>query len=252
MAAPYTDPITDQYLEAHNRQQGIDELWRHVVEAPRHQEPAARERQPDKLSASELDLLRSVPRFPNDTITTRYKRLGVSADTGNRIKRALVKKDLVEQINLNLGRSTRGRVSMLALTDLGYRSLGKKPPPRRKHRCGAEHWWWQQNIYREARAKGYETHVEMSLDGRHRADVAFHRNGKWVAVEVTLGTSNVLENVRGDLNSGFSTVLLACRDERQKGAVQNELAYLSDEERQRVRLMLLSEFSFAKDLTGSQ
>lgn len=216
-----------------------------------NREEGRSESQPDPTT-DELEFLESISRHPDAPNSQRYSLLGLSADRGNRTRKRLLKHHFIEQVDLNFGRRTGGRVSMLMLTDRGYAALGMQPPPHRPLNCSAEHWWWQQRLCREARDNGHEAEIEKSLDGKHHADVAFRKNGEWNAIEVTFSVNNVLENVRGDLQSGFQAVLVACGDDRRKQAAAAELNLLSVEERSRVKLLLLSDFAFVKQIISKK
>ncbi len=262
--------VTDEEL-AVVREAPIAELMRHVVPArvPEIHRAQNEERRPSEENvgpdrrcstsgpdasplSDDLHLyLDSVVEFPNDTTTQRAQRLALSPDKSNRMKKEAIERGLAEEISLNLGQVTGGLVKLLGLSPSGRRVLGLAPQPRPEN-VSAEHWWWQRNICAYYRSLGLETRIEKTLNGK-RADVGFLKSGRAIAVEVELSPKNAAVNVQQDLMSGFSDVLVACTNARARQAIEAQLdEVLSHIQRARVKVILLSEFSFVKRLFGKR
>lgn len=200
------------------------------------------------LSQEEKEYLESILEKPNLSITQRRDFLGLSTYRNDQRKKALIEKNLVEEFSLNLGFETRGVVKLLELTEEGYLALGKKAPAQKKYPCSAEHWWWQRNIHSFYRQQGFEAEIEKEMNGI-RADVAFNKDAGWIGVEVGLSPKNEPVNARQDLEAGFSQVLLALKDAKVKASVEKRISeFLPEEMQKRVRLILLSEFSFVREM----
>lgn len=204
------------------------------------------------LSQEDREYSESIVEKPNLSITQRRDFLGLSTYRNDQRKKALIEKGLVEEFSLNLGFQTRGNVKLLELTEKGYQALGKKAPGKRKFPCSAEHWWWQRNIHAFYRKQGFEAEIEKEMNGI-RADVAFQKGEGWIAVEVGLSPKNEPVNARQDLEAGFSQVLLALKDSKVKVAVEKRVSeFLPEEMLKRVKLILLSDFSFVREMFGKK
>ena len=202
----------------------------------------------ERLSQEEKEYLESILEKPNLSITQRRDFLGLSTYRNDQAKKALIEQGLVEEFSLNLGHATRGMVKLLELTASGYEALGLKPPPSREFRCSPEHWWFQKQIHNWYVSQGLKAEIEKELNGK-RADVAFQKDGNWIAVEVGLTPKNEIFNAKADLEAGFSQVLIGCKNSKVKAAVEQRIhAALNEEQLQRIKLILLSEFSFVKEI----
>ena len=72
------------------------------------------EKEEGKISREEKELLLDIKNFPVSSITDRYKRIGVNAYQGNRIKNFLIRRGLARTKDM----STRnGRIKLLLLTE---------------------------------------------------------------------------------------------------------------------------------------
>jgi hypothetical protein len=120
--------------------------------------------------------------------------------------------------------SKRGRKSTFAiLTEKTHKYFGTKGP---KGKGGFEHSLYQYLIMKKLAVKGIEAKVEGRIKGTKACDVlAFTKDGE-VAYEVTLHFENLLTNVRQDLFSGVSEVVIVTRDDKDlevaKQAVNND------------------------------
>ena len=66
-----------------------------------------------------------------------------------------------------------------------------------------------------------------------------------------LSPKNEVVNVKKNLAAGFDRVLVATKNSRVKNAVEEQLGtFLTAEERQRVTVILLSNFSFVREILG--
>jgi hypothetical protein len=210
----------------------------------------AAKHQPQQLSVEEIECLESILEKPNLTSTQRRDELGHSTYKFDQLKKQLLAKGLVDELSINFGSATGGICKFLELTERGYAALGKKPKWKRPSGMSAEHFWWQQRIAEFYCRQGFEVEIEMCLNGK-RADVGFIKDGMKVAVEVGLTAKNEVVNVQKNLEAGFDHVLVACRDSKVRKAVEENLNRSVDADKlQRVKLILLSDFSFVKEIFG--
>jgi hypothetical protein len=179
-------------------------------------------------------------------------RLGLSAYKMNSLKGAVIKKGLVEQFPVNLGKAFGGKVMLLALTKAGFKAL-KKRAVVRPDNVSAEHWWWQkaQKGYYDRRS--YETVLEMRIgNSKSRADLGIKTKNGWVAIEVELGPGNAVANIENDLAAGFIRVVCCCKDRLVAKEVLRRLqAHRRYEKiKDKVEVKVLTELELVKELFG--
>lgn len=201
-----------------------------------------------KLTHEEIEYLESILKELNLSITSRAEFLGLSSYINDKRKTQLLEKGLIEEFTINLGFETRGVVKFLLLTKNGFEALGKKTEKERPKNCSLEHWWWQNSIYKFYINKGYKGQIEMALGDKH-ADVGLVKGKVKMAIEVELTPKNSVINVKKDLEVGFDKVLVACKNSKVKKSIEERLQpILSEEDWSKVKIILLSEFSFVKDI----
>lgn len=140
----------------------------------------------EAIAQQELDLLKSIYASPNLSITARSARLGLSANTMNGLKAAVIRRKFAEQFSINLGKEFGGNVVLLALTDAGYKAIGKSQGIKKPvANVGHEHWYWQNAICEHYLRKGIDAEIEKSKGGK-RADIGIVWKEKEIAIEVEL------------------------------------------------------------------
>ena len=170
------------------------------------------------LYAEELRLVTDVLGHKDDGVDARYKRLGLSGDKGNRLKRTLMEKGVLEAQEVKVGRT---RKVLLRTSDAARRMLGLE---KRNLQYGSiAHEYWKRyyaDIYRE---NGYRVELEAPRQGG-RVDVLARKGAERVAIEVETGKSDIVGNVRRCLGSKFSKVLVVATDEAAIAKVERALA----------------------------
>jgi Fe2+ transport system protein FeoA len=167
--------------------------------------------------ADEARFLDDVRAFPDDGVDTRYHRLGISVDAGTRLKRRLVALGLVEEERVAVGRTRR---TLVRLTPSAREIAGQEDGVRRE---SLAHAYWKRHYADAYRAKGYHVEIEAPRPAGGRVDVLATRASESVAIEVETGKSDVVENVRRDLLSGYTRVLVIATCERAWIAALREL-----------------------------
>lgn len=150
--------------------------------------------------ADEERFLHDVGTFPDDGVDARYHRLGMSADAGTRLKRRLLALELVQEERVRSGRTSRTLLRLTPrATDL--------PTGQHRHESLMHEYWkrWYAHHYRTL---GYSVAIEAPRPAGGRADVLATRGRESVAIEVETGKSDVVANVRNDLRSGYTRVLV--------------------------------------------
>ena len=203
---------------------------------------------PGNLTSETVECLESILEKPNLTSTQRRDELGCSTYKFDQLKKRLLAMGLAEELAINFGTAAGGICKFLELTERGCAALEQKPGWKRPAGMSGEHWWWQRNLADWYRAQGLKAEIETCLNGK-RADVGFIKDGLKVAIEVGLTAKNEVVNVQKDLEAGFDRVLVACRDAKVRKAVEESLQRtVSPDKLERVKLIMLSDFSFVKEI----
>ncbi|CAB1062330.1 hypothetical protein D1BOALGB6SA_7106 [Olavius sp. associated proteobacterium Delta 1] len=201
------------------------------------------------LSDEEKQLLENVFERPNQPVTRRTSMLGLSPYKMNKLKSSVIAKNLAEQFSINLGKDFGGNITLLALTDSGYKVLGKKRSSKKLQNESHEHWWWKEMICRHYVNKKIPAEIEKYVNGKH-ADVGIRYKGSDIAIEVELSPKNAITNIIQDLNAGFDKVLSCSKNKRILNEIAGQFRALPEHEqfKDKVTLRQLSEFEFIKEI----
>ena len=175
------------------------------------------------LDEDSLAFLQDAVENPSDGVDARYKRLGFSIDKGNRIKSCLIAAGILEAESIRVGNT---RKVMLRRTRATNRWLPANLVYQRAETARREsisHSYWKNEYLRRFRKMGYAVRLEAPRRGG-RADVLATKNGETVAIEIETGLSDVARNVRLDLLSGFSRVIVVATTESALRACETRLA----------------------------
>jgi len=170
------------------------------------------------LDEVELAFLKDVLERPEDGVRTRYKRLGLSAGRGQRIKSCLLEQGWLEAEIIPMGRT---RKMMLRPTSQARKALGVVQDGR-PHGSLA-HEYWKQFYARKFSAEGYKVVLEAPRAGG-RVDVLASKNGERVAIEIETGKSDAVANVKNCLRSGFKRIIVVATNDEALAKVERELA----------------------------
>jgi len=169
------------------------------------------------LTEEELLFVDDVLRHPDDGVDARYKRLGINTDKGHKRKRKLISKGTLEENTIKIGRTTRVvlRVSKNAREMLGLETTTGNE--------SIDHEYWKRWHANKLERAGYQVQIE-SPRNQGRADIVAWKNGETIAVEIETGKSDTLNNVRQDLLSGFSRVVVVATNKKAQRKIEEELA----------------------------
>lgn len=169
------------------------------------------------LDCTSLSFVEDVMLHENDGVDVRYKRLGLSADKGSRIKRSLVDHGVLEEQQVKIGRTRR---ILLRVTQEARRQLGLDSS--KLERGSIAHEYWKRYYAQLFKEQGYQVQLEAPrLDGR--VDVLAQKGNESVAIEVETGKSDVVKNVKRDLRARFARVLVVATDEKAMRKVEQQL-----------------------------
>lgn len=159
--------------------------------------PVADSRVADALTPDELSLLEDIIACRDDGVDTRYRRLGVSADKGNRLKHGLLRRGYIEEQRVNTGKTNRVLLRVTA----------RAPLDGSEERGSLAHEYWKRWYAAQLEARGYTVQREAPRNTGW-VDVLAQRQNETIAIEVETGKSNAVKNVREDLLSGFRRILV--------------------------------------------
>ncbi len=197
----------------------------------------------DRVSKEELDYLESVARIPFLGATQRDQSLGLSSWKGNKLRGHLLKKCLVSAVHISPGGRGR-RFQLLELTEHGRQVLNSYGihVSSGHGRGGIEHQWWVHRISEWLRSKDIPATIEDESLGA-RADISVRSQDGHVAIEVEVSRGHEMENIRKDLDAGFSTVVSLLKGAREADKLRARLVKEVPTKIPRIRVGNLDDFA---------
>jgi len=171
----------------------------------------------EALSECALCFIEDVAVNPDDGVKKRYQRLGLNAGNGTRLKEELLEAGWLEAETITVGRARKVllRLSADALRILGVESTTP--------RASLAHEYWKRFYARKFSEMGYEVTLEAQRVGG-RVDVLAVKEGERIGIEIETGKSDVVNNVRAGLRSGFTKVIVVATDDKALAKVERDLA----------------------------
>jgi len=169
------------------------------------------------LDENDFEFLKDVMDYQDDAVRLRYKRLGLSVDNGNRLKNQLVGTGILEEQEVKSGRT---RKLLLRITREARMKLGLQG---NLGRGSIVHEYWKRFYAAAFKEDGYSVELEAPRN-MGRVDVLAKKGSECVAIEIETGKSDVVWNVKQDLLSRFSSVLVVATDEHALDKVERQLA----------------------------
>lgn len=179
------------------------------------------------LSRESIRFLHDVIAQPLSTTVSRYQRLHFSRRRGNAIRHELLEHQLLESVPI----ATRsGQVMLLQLTEAGRTIAGELGlAPGAAPRAGLEHTYWTGRAADHFERKGYDTALELALDGGGFLDLAADRPGERVAVEVETGKSDIDANLEKLKGQSFDRIILLATSPSAVSACQRAILKQNDQ-----------------------
>lgn len=163
--------------------------------------------QDKQVSDTEWKVLCDVIANPSSAVSTRFRRLALSARAGIRAVESLVRAGLLSS---HLVRTPSGRVRFLQLTPAAEelcRSRGAAVPSFRKG--GPEHEYWRAVLGELLKQRGWAVGYEVPVTDDHTADIVATKDARQIIFEVETGKSEAVGNVEAGLASGGTVFVLA-------------------------------------------
>jgi hypothetical protein len=195
------------------------------------------------LSDRARALLDDVAAHPYRKMTEHYDALGMSRYSGNKAKKTLVGRRLVEPYEI---RKKYGRPTILGLTDDGRSYLQQRGVSvERDGRGGPRHRYWQHFLHGLFCDAGFDAVVEAD-----DADIAVTVGSARVAVEIAMAAANrEVDHIHDRFANGFDRVVVGCRNVRVRADLLRKLQVEGFAGDDRVTVLLLrrlqSEFEDA-------
>ncbi len=236
-----TDDMVEEYMAPY-----IEYFMSKVMVGQKPCNKTPSKKKQNELNKDELAYLQSICTQPYLNNGNRKDFFGHSSTKNNNIKNSLLDKKLIGQFVLP---SKPRNSQFLALTKKGFLALGlaKEIPAGLEYNASPEHFFWQRGITAYYQRAGIKAEIEKMVKGT-RVDVALiGKNGEMIAIEVELSAENCCSNVRKDIDAGFVQIIEAAKDNTVKKSIEKKLAKnFKQDELQKVKVMLLTEFPFVK------
>lgn len=162
--------------------------------------------------------LEDVVSYPDDGVKARYQRLGMSVGRGDKVKRRLLEAGILEGAEV---RFRRGSKVLLRPTPTARTSLGLEV--KQPRHGSIPHEFWKQYYASRFEDQGYHVRLEAPRQGGY-VDVLAEKDDERIAIEIETGKSDVVQNVRHNLASRFSRVIVVGTDEKALQRVRGQLA----------------------------
>ena len=205
--------VSDEHLRSYLRRESA--LSALQPSLPPESSALGRSRAADEpLDTDAGALLQDIRDHPNDGVDTRYRRLSFSADKGNRLKKVLLKRMLIQEQTVRVGQTRR---KLLRTT---------KKEPRTAQSFASEsiaHEFWKRRCAERYRKQGYAVRVESPRPTGGRVDLLATRASKSIAIEIETGKSKPVSNVRLNLLAGYREVHVIAVDGAAFTKVEREL-----------------------------
>jgi hypothetical protein len=166
-----------------------------------------------KISQDATALLLDTNRRPFRGITKRIAGLGLSGRRGELAKAELIRKNTVVEVEVQLG--IRRPTKFLMPTDEGLKLLEALRESTRLWRyighVSFEHRLYQVLINYALRANGYKTRIEQNFGEGRRLDLYATKDGRRIAFEIMLTSSNDYSNLIPTLDF-VDELIIVCKD----------------------------------------
>lgn len=140
--------------------------------------------------------------------------MGFNRYQGNKLQKELLEKKLVYYKPVS---TMKGRLKVLALADKGKRAISDVNIEKIFNKRGSfEHEYTKFKVGENFRKRGYWVTFEYKIDEGKTVDVVAEKDGKKIAVKIETGKSDVIYNIKKDLEAGFEKVFCICLTEKIK------------------------------------
>ena len=111
------------------------------------------------------------------------------------------------------------------------------------HKKGSwEHEYWKYRIGEYYKKKGYKITYEYKISKGKSVDLVAEKDEKKIAIEIETGKSDVIYNIRKDLEAGFDEVISVALNSKIKEKIMSELLESGSDKNKNIKLIDISEF----------
>lgn len=176
--------------------------------------------------------LRDVAEHRHNGVKERYQRLGISAGTGNDIKKQLIQMGLIQEQRITTAQTHK---TLLKLTSAGEQILNSaKGIPGNE---SIEHEYWKAFYVKHFKSKGYKVNAEV-LRASGRTDLVAIKPGKAIAIEIETGKSDVVQNIKQNMLEGYNPIVVVATNKTAFCKVEERIAQASLLIPNRVKIVL--------------
>ncbi len=212
--------VTDEQIQRHMRgcsgQLGLfasegkeNEAFREVRKRDKKEEKTG------ENSTEEQKLLIDIAGHPFSKLVERYKRLGLNAYQGNRLKNSVTAKGLARVRTIP---THEGRIKLLELTEKGMDMIDGAGLTLQQN-ASIEHEYWKWRVAEFYKGRGYVVEKEKHVNGGN-VDIVVKTNRETIAIEIETGKSDMICNIKKDLEAGFDRVISVALSEGLKSKIQ--------------------------------
>ena len=162
--------------------------------------------------------IEDVLQHPDDGVKARYKRLGLSTGTANRLKDQLLAQGWLEDQTVDIGQ-TRKVILRLTKQSKDALNLDTSEPEY----GSITHEYWKRFYAQRFREQGYHAEFEVPRKSG-RVDVVARKDGEIIAIEIETGKSDFIRNVQQDLAAKYNKVLVIATDKPAFEKIEKKLA----------------------------
>ncbi|MCH8823081.1 MAG: DUF87 domain-containing protein [Planctomycetes bacterium] len=208
-----TDAVLKEYLDGNTTLSGLRSLLRQEIGGLGGFRMSV-----GPLNEDEVAFINDTLLHQDDGVSRRYKRLGWSADKGNRTKNELLNGGVIEDTLVTVGR-TRKLVVRITKEARGLFGI----TGQQVDRASLTHTFWQQYYSKKFVELGYKVAIE-APNQLGRTDILATKASKRIAIEIETGKSDVVKNVKQNLLAKHSKIIVVATDEAALRKVERELA----------------------------
>ena len=171
-------------------------------------------------------LLADIARLPFSSTQDRYVRIGWTFYKGNKVRDRMVQEGWIK---VRCIKRPDGMVKVFELTREGKDRAGRigiKVSGTWRH-GGTEHGYWVKEMTGLLRRQGFAVQAEKALGMGKAVDLEARRDDQKIAIEVETGKSDVIGNIRKDLEAGFDKVMVVCLEDGLKSKILDKMKELN-------------------------
>jgi len=188
------------------------------------------------LTEEERDFLVDIAKNPISGVVARYARLGLNRYQGNKLQKELLEKNLIYWKPVS---TRQGRLKVLVLTDKGKKAIKDIKIEKVFHKQGSwEHEYWKYRVGEHYKKKGYKVTFEYKIGEGKSVDIVAEKDGNRIAVEIETGKSDIIYNIKKNLDYEFDEICVVILNEKVREKIQRKY-------NGKVKIFNLSYFDFS-------